>query len=140
MNEYIDPQREQFERFKDLPRDEPILMLNLVRFRKTARYDDGSEVSGAEAYRRYGEASGPVFARLGGEIVWRGRPEVVLIGPADERWDAAFIARYPTAGAFLAMVTDEQYKLAVRHRQAAVETSRLIRMAPVETSGSHFAD
>ncbi|MEN7342635.1 MAG: DUF1330 domain-containing protein [Pseudomonadota bacterium] len=129
MTEFIDPDRDQFEQFKALPRDEPVLMLNLVRFRPQARYPDGEVVSGAKAYARYGEASSPIFERVGGRIVWRGKPQNVLIGPSDEQWHAAFIARYPTASAFLEMVTDEAYRSAVKHRQAAVKTSRLIRMA-----------
>ena len=129
MAEYIDPNREQFEQFKSLPRDEPVMMLNLVKFRSEATYPDGEVITGAEAYARYGKASAPVFEKVGGSIIWRGKPENVLIGPSDEQWHAAFIARYPTAAAFLAMVTDEVYREAVKHRQAAVETSRLIRMA-----------
>lgn len=43
--------------------------------------------------------SGPVFRRVGGEIIWRGNPEDMLIGPNDEYWDLIFIARYPSAGA-----------------------------------------
>lgn len=140
MSHYVDPTREQFEAFKALPRDEPILMLNLVRYRDTADYGDATTtVSGAEAYRRYGKQSGPIFKRVGGSIVWRGRPEVVLTGPLDERWDAAFIARYPDAHAFLAMVTDPDYREAVKHRTAAVATSRLIRMGEVAGAGDAFA-
>ncbi|MFK8051542.1 MAG: DUF1330 domain-containing protein [Woeseiaceae bacterium] len=139
MAHYIDPDRAQFEQFKNLPRDEPILMLNLVRFHAAAEYPDGEQISGREAYARYGKASGPVFTRNGGEIVWRGNPALVLIGPADEAWDTAFIARYPTASAFLAMVTDDEYRAAVKHRQAAVSTSRLIRMDEVASNGQ-FAD
>lgn len=134
----IDPTREQFDAFKALPRDTPIYMLNLIRLRERADYPDGEAVSGAEAYARYGAESGPVFRRLGGEIVWRGRPEGTVIGPADESWDIAFIARYPNAGAFMAMVTDEDYKLAVRHRQAAVADSRLLRMGEAP-EGEGFA-
>jgi hypothetical protein len=52
----------------------------------------------------------------------------LLIGPADESWDAAFIARYPDSAAFLKMIADDVYRAAVLHRQAAVRTSRLIRM------------
>ena len=70
--------------------------------------------------------------RVGGAIVWAGTPEMVLIGPADEAWDKAFVARYPSAGAFLEMVADPAYRAALVHRQAAVETSRLIRLAPAE--------
>ena len=135
MDGHVDPERAQFERFKDLPRDRPILMLNLLRFRDRAAYDDGRDATGAEAYAEYGRESGPVFRRVGGEIVWRGNPEITLIGPADERWDMIFVARYPTANAFLEMVTDSDYRQAVKHRQAAVADSRLIRSS--EATGAN---
>lgn len=144
QDRHVDPEREAFEAFKALDRDAPIEMLNLIRYRAEAVYPGdhelaGQGLSGAEAYRRYGRESGPVFARVGGTIVWAGEPQTVLIGPADERWDAAFVARYPSAGAFLEMVTDPDYRRAVVHRQAAVETSRLIRHRP-RTAGGGFAD
>ncbi len=137
MTHCVDPEREQFEAFKSLPRDEPVMMLNLVRLRDRAAYEDGRKATGAEAYAAYGRQSAPVFGRVGGEIVWRGRPDNVLIGPRDERWDLAFIARYPSAGAFLEMVTDPAYREAVKHRQAAVLDSRLVRCAGLE-HGSDF--
>jgi uncharacterized protein (DUF1330 family) len=140
---HIDPTRDAFDAFKALPRDKPIEMLNLVAFRDKAAYPDdhpaaAEGISGREAYRRYGAESGPIFARLGGRIVWRGRMDAMLIGPGEEGWDAVFVARYPDAGAFLAMVTDPEYRKAVVHRQAAVRTSRLIRCAPIE-GGDGFA-
>lgn len=134
MSNHVDPERAQFEAFKTLPRDEPVMMLNLLRFREKAKYEDGRDVTGAEAYAVYGRESAPVFERVGGEIIWRGRPEVTLIGPGDEQWDWAFVARYPTAGAFLEMVTDPVYREAVKHRQAAVLDSRLIRTADAGSS------
>ena len=69
----------------------------------------------------------PILAKVGGSILWRGAFELTLIGPQDEAWDAVFIAEYPSAHAFLAMVSDPDYQRAVVHRQAAVKTSRLIR-------------
>jgi uncharacterized protein (DUF1330 family) len=133
----IDPTRGQFEAFKGLARDRPIHMLNLIRLRAVADYpadhpNHGKGMSGLEAYRAYGRASAGVFARVGGRQVWVGRPEGVLTGPVDERWDLAFIASYPGAGAFLAMVTDPEYREHVKHRTAAVEDSRLIRFAPTD--------
>jgi len=139
MTNHVDPGRSQFEAFKALDRDTPILMLNLIRLRDKAAYEDGRGGSGRAAYATYGEESGPIFKRVGGKILWRGRPETVLIGPAEEHWDIAFIARYPHAGAFLEMVTDAEYKKAVRHRQAAVDDSRLIRLAEVDP-GEGFTD
>jgi uncharacterized protein (DUF1330 family) len=132
---HIDPERAQFEAFKALDRDQPIEMLNLVRFRPQAAYPEGHALagkglSGAEAYANYGRDSKPVLDKVGCTILWRGMFQTTLIGPGDEVWDAIFIARYPTAHAFLAMISDPAYKLAVVHRQAAVQTSRLIRCAP----------
>lgn len=140
----IDPTRAQFDAFKALPRDTPIQMLNLIRLKPLADYakdhpNHGKAMSGLDAYREYGRSTAPLFKSLGGRQVWAGRPEVVVTGPAEERWDLAFIAEYPNAGAFLAMVTNPDYREFVKHRQAAVEDSRLIRMAPL-TPGEGFGE
>lgn len=133
----IDPTRPQFDAFKAMPRDTTIHMLNLIRLRPLAAYPEdhpnhGKGLTGLEAYRAYGRESAAIFARVGGRQIWAGRPEGVLTGPTDERWDIAFIAQYPGGGAFLAMVTDPVYREVVKHRTAGVEDSRLIRFAPVE--------
>ena len=133
----IDPTREQFDVFEALPRDTPIQMLNLIRLKPLADYPEGHShhgkgLTGLDAYREYGRATASLFARLGGRQVWAGRPEGVVTGPLDERWDLAFIAEYPNAGAFLAMVTNPDYRGFVLHRTAAVEDSRLIRLAPMQ--------
>jgi uncharacterized protein (DUF1330 family) len=139
MDQFIDPTRQQFAAFQAVPRDGVIHMLNLVRFRARAAYPDGREVSGAEAYQAYARESGPVFSRLGGRQVWLGRFELMLIGPETERWDAVFIAEYPSIATFVSMVRDPAYREAVKHRQAAVETSRLIRLEP-RPAGAGFGE
>ena len=140
----IDPARAQFDAFKALPRDTPIQMLNLVRLRPQAEYpadhpDHGKGLSGLEAYRAYGRETAALFAKLGGRQIWAGKPELVLTGPTVERWDLAFIAEYPNAGAFFAMVTDPDYREFVKHRTAAVDDSRLIRLSPM-TPGEGFGE
>lgn len=130
MSGHIDPDKEQFAIFKDLPRQGVIHMLNLVRLRERAAYVDGRDASGLEAYRAYGRDSAAVFQRVGGRQFWIGRFEQTLIGPRDERWDIVFIAEYPSADAFIEMLRDPQYREAVHHRQAAVLDSRLIRLRP----------
>ncbi|MCM2561013.1 DUF1330 domain-containing protein [Lutimaribacter sp. EGI FJ00015] len=128
-----------FREFRDNDRPGPIHMLNLVKLRDRAEYDDGRTATGAEAYAAYGRESAPVFERLGGRIVWRGKMEQMLIGPADEAWDLCFIAEYPGPGAFAEMLKDPVYRKAMEHRQAAVADSRLVRMAPI-TTGGNFAE
>ncbi|MEO8811292.1 MAG: DUF1330 domain-containing protein [Caulobacteraceae bacterium] len=140
----VDPSRAQFDAFKALPRDTPIQMLNLIRLKPRADYppehpDHGKGLSGLDAYRAYGRETAALFARLGGRQIWAGRPETVVTGPGDERWDLAFIAEYPNAAAFLAMVTNPDYRAHVRHRTAAVADSRLIRLAPI-APGAGFGE
>lgn len=140
---YIDPTREAFDLFKSLPRDVPINMLNMLKFNETAQYPAGHssaahQWSGRRAYQEYGKTSGPIFQRVGGSIIWRGEMEAMLIGPADRHWDMVFIALYPNSVAFMEMVTDAEYRLAVVNRQAAVKTSRLVRFKPLGGDNDSF--
>jgi len=136
---HIDPTREKFGAFRALPEEGPVHMLNLIRLRDRAEYADGREASGAQAYAAYGRESGEVFRGVGGSIAWTGDFRLMLIGPDSERWDICFIAEYPSAAAFVAMVKDPEYQKAVIHRQAAVADSRLIRMAP-KAAGAGFGE
>jgi uncharacterized protein (DUF1330 family) len=63
----------------------------------------------------------------------------MLIGPADEHWDHCFIAEYPSVSAFAEMIKDPVYREAVKHRQAAVDDSRLIRHAVLPV-GKNFGE
>jgi hypothetical protein len=76
--------KEDFAAFRANARSGPIHMLNLIRLRAQASYPDGRQATGAEAYAAYGRDSLPVFSRLGGTIIWRGRFEQMLIGPSEE--------------------------------------------------------
>ena len=132
IDRYVDPTKAQFKEFRERTRPGPIHMLNLVRLHARAQYPDGRVATGAEAYAAYGRESLPVFERLGGRIVWQGKFEWMLIGPEEgENWDHVFIAEYPSVEAFVEMIRDPAYREAVKHRQAAVATSRLIRLQPL---------
>lgn len=141
---HIDPEREAWDLFKSLPRDQPIHMLNLIKLRTVADYPEGHPnhaegLSGLDAYRAYGRTTAHIFKRLGGRQVWVGKPQVTLTGPGSEAWDIAFIAEYPNAEAFISMVRDPEYRELVQHRTAAVADSRLIRMSPL-TPGEGFGE
>lgn len=133
---YTSFSKDDFDAFRAMDRDGPIHMLNLVKLRDQADYEDHRTATGAEAYANYGRESAPVFARVGGRIAWRGAIEMMLIGPRDMTWDLCFIAEYPSPQAFVDMLKDPQYRQAMAHRQAAVEDSRLIRMAPQDVGGN----
>ena len=135
MTNFIDPSRANFDAFKALPRDEPIHMLNLLRYRDRAAYPEGHESagkgwSGRRAYEEYGATSGPIFRRVGGTLVWRGAFQTMVTGPDGEQWDDGFVAQYPSAASFLEMIKDPDYQRAVVNRTAAVVDSRLVRFTP----------
>lgn len=132
MTAHIDPSRENWQAFKDLPRDKPIHMLNLIKFRNRAEYPDGHPMcgkglTGLEAYGIYREGFQRLVRNDGAAMVWEAPMECVVTGPAGE-WDEAFVMGYPNSAAFLAMVKNEEYiRDVVPHRTAAVADSRLIR-------------
>ncbi|GAA3721135.1 DUF1330 domain-containing protein [Gordonia hankookensis] len=129
----IDPQRGQFaKQLSELPADQPVTMLNLLRYREVADYSQAEElapaqpISGAEAYRIYGKAATPHLEKAGAEVIYHGDCGPTVIGPADEQWDSILLVRYPSPEAFRQMVTDPAYQSLSRHRTAAMADSRLI--------------
>jgi uncharacterized protein (DUF1330 family) len=136
---HLAPTDAQIEQFRELMREGPIHMLNLVRLRARAAYADGHEASGSEAYHAYARESAPVLERVGGKQIWVGRFEMTVVGPSAERWDRVFIVEYPSDAAFAALMRDPAYREALTHHQAAVEDSRVIRLEPREP-GAHFGE
>ena len=108
MAGHIDPSRENWQAFKDLPRDTPIHMLNLIRFRDVAEYPEGHPLhgkglTGREAYAIYREGFQRVVANDGAAMVWEAPIECTVTGPTGE-WDEAFVMGYPNSALFMAMV------------------------------------
>jgi uncharacterized protein (DUF1330 family) len=106
--------------------DEPVVMLNLLRFREVAASGHGVDgMSGRDAYRVYVER----FAELpshGGEPVWVGDALRSIIGA--ETWDMVLLMRYPTRRQFVEMVRDPDYLQIAPIRSAALADSRLVEM------------
>src|SRR5436853_4046278 len=89
----VDPTPQTLNAFiEDAPNDTPLVMLNLLRFHEVADYPGGEpQVTGLEAYVRYGELVQPFLAGVGGQIEWQGQAHPSLIGPEGEQWDACFL-------------------------------------------------
>jgi uncharacterized protein (DUF1330 family) len=123
----IEPTQAQFERLASAPDDGPVVMLNLLRFKDRADgIDAADDISGAEAYGRYGAEAVPFLKRAGGRILWSGAAQQSVIGPDAAEWDLAIVVEYPSRASFLRMVADPDYQASHRHREAALVDSRLI--------------
>jgi hypothetical protein len=107
-------------------------MLNLLRFRLIADYSTtpelapASPISGEAAYRLYMEHTLPHLTASGGEVLFFGKGGEFLIGPSDERWDAAMLVRQSSVAAFLEFASNQDYLSGMGHRVAALEDSRLL--------------
>lgn len=127
----IDPGADQVRALRDHGRDGPVVMLNLLKFRENAAYDDGEILSGAAAYARYQHAfTVTVGAISHAEVLYEGPVEQVFIGmagTAETDWDMALIVRYPTRGHFLAMMAAPGYREALRHRYAGLARTVLLQ-------------
>ncbi|GAB88853.1 DUF1330 domain-containing protein [Gordonia rhizosphera] len=128
----VDPRRGQFAQLSALPPDEPVTMLNLLRYREVADYSGAEDltpvepITGAEAYRIYTEGAMPHLRAAGAQVISHGQCGPTVIGPADEEWDSILIVRYPNPAAFVDMVKAPEYQSLSRHRTAALADARLI--------------
>lgn len=138
MKTYLEPTEEAGRAFFLRGIAGGVVMLNLLRFRETADYSASPElapaapISGEEAYRLYMEHTLPHLQKSGGKLLFYGRGGRFLIGPDDERWDAAMLVQQSSTAAFMAFASDAEYLAGIGHRTAALEDSRLL---PLEELG-----
>lgn len=126
------PDPDQFAAFFGAPEDGPFVMVNLLKFKPKAEYADGSEpdLSGAEAYMRYGQAVARLVETLGGRIHYSGKVTGLMIGAVDELWDAVALAEYPSLAAFKAMALSPELHAIEHHRNAGLAGQLNIRTQP----------
>lgn len=125
----IDPTRESIKRFaEEFPAGQPVVMLNLLRFREQAAYADpaAQPCTGRAAYAEYSRLIEPILAGVGAQVVWVGKSFGSLIAPPGEEWDEVLLVQYPAKDAFLGMIRSEAYRAIVHHRTAALADSRLV--------------
>ncbi len=126
----IEPLPEQVKAFlANHPDGEPVYMLNLLKFKTRATYHDGEDISGAEAYGRYGQAFRKYVASKnidGAHSVFGGKIGSWLIGQGEGEWDAVAIFRYPDAKRMFEIVSSEDYRKIHKHRKAGLAGQLLI--------------
>lgn len=135
---YIHPEPENIQALlTDFPADKAVIMLNLLRFSEQAHYepaDGATPCTGAEAFARYGAAVAPLLEAAGARLVWQGKQNRMVIGPDDKDWHLIILMQYPSAQAFVDMVTSDEYRAIGIHRTAALDDSRLIAMEEIQAA------
>jgi len=124
----------QLEAFFDIADDGPFVMLNLVKFKERATYDDDPsiDISGREAYERYGAEMRALLGDRGGRIIFHGEVTGLLLGEVGELWDAVALVEYASHAAFLEQMGSPERADIERHRSAGLAGQLNIRITPQE--------
>ena len=117
------PTTEQMTMFLEFPDDKPIKMVNLLKFKSKAEYEDQrkTDLTGEEAYAIYSNEVINHLAKVGGKIIFSGKVKGLLLGEVKDLWDLVAIAQYPNKTAMIAMFTNEDYLVSEKHRSAGLE-------------------
>ena len=110
----------------------PIVMVNLLKFRDRAVYEDGRpcDLTGREAYALYGAEVGPMITAYGGKVLCIGDVTWLAIGEVDRLWDEVALAQYPDRAALTAMSTSAEWRAISVHRAAGLEGQLNIETVP----------
>ena len=117
------PNKDQMKLFMEFPDDSPIKMVNLLKFKDKASYDDGrtTDLSGQEAYAIYASEVIKHLEKVGAEVIFTSKVKGLLIGDAENLWDMVIIAKYPNKTAMIKMIMDSDYLESEKHRSAGLE-------------------
>jgi uncharacterized protein (DUF1330 family) len=122
MEKYINSTKAQSIAFAKMPIDQPLQMVNLLKFKAKV---ENSELTGEEQYQNYINAIQVYLKEAQAKILFYGKTELTLIGPEGENeWDKVVIVQYPSKQHFLKMATTPNYPHHLR--SMALEDSRLI--------------
>lgn len=119
----LSPNEDQLKGFAEPGAGGAIYMLNLLKFKAQASYDDGREtdLSGQEAYAIYGMEVAKLLQLVGGAAMFSARVERLMLGEVEDLWDQAAIAMYPSRAAMMEMISSPRYQEISVHRNAGLE-------------------
>lgn len=137
---YVTRSDEQWKVLKETDPEQPVVMLNLIRYRQQAAEGFGCDgMTGQEAYAEYGRRLRALADEFPGSPFWVGQAGQTYIGPSDESWDLVLLVGYESASIFTEMLSSAAYQEAATARTAAVEDSRLVLMRQTFNAGDEMA-
>ena len=117
------PSEEQMKGFVEGDIDSPISMLNLLKFKDKAEYEDGrtTDLTGREAYQIYALAVANLVEKTGGKVLFGAEVSRLMLGEVEELWDTVAIAQYPSRRKMLEMMMSPEYAEISVHRTAGLK-------------------
>lgn len=127
------PPSQQFTEFFAIDEDGPFVMVNLLKFKDRAEYDGDTEgeMTGRQAYERYGAEVTKLVEAGGGRMVYTGYVSGIIVGQVEELWDAVALVEYPSHAAFQSMMLSPEWAAIEHHRTAGLAGQLNIRAQTV---------
>ncbi len=121
-NEVMPTSAERINEMLEPGPDGPIYMVNLLKFKEHAEYEDEREtdLTGRQAYELYGRGVAALLPDYGGKIVFAGDVTFLMLGQVEELWDEIAIAQYPNRGALVEMSSSQEWRALAVHRTAGL--------------------
>lgn len=127
----VNPSAASTQAFFGAEEDGPFVMVNLLKFKEKAEYEDGDRgLSGVQAYMVYGAAVGECIASVGGKHITGGQVTGLMLGDVEELWDMVSLVEYPSLKATQDMFASEEYQKISMHRIAGLAGQLNIKMKP----------
>jgi uncharacterized protein (DUF1330 family) len=130
----VNPSGENLQRFL-AGKQEPVVMVNLLKFKPRAVYADGREtdLTGEQAYRLYASAMRELVEAAGGRFIYAGAVESLLLGEVEQLWDVVGLVEYPSPQSLLAIASTPEFAEIEVHREAGLagQLNIAVRTAPL---------
>jgi uncharacterized protein (DUF1330 family) len=141
VNEVFPSDPRQIEELMKPGPEGPIFMVNLLKFKDRAEYDDRREtaLSGREAYMIYGRAVSQLLPKFGGRAIFAADVTFLSLGRAEELWDEIAIASYPDRASMVRMSMSEEWRAIAVHRNAGLKGQLNIETVASESAGALMA-
>jgi uncharacterized protein (DUF1330 family) len=128
----IYPTAEQLETLLAGPADQPVVMINLLRFKRRADASAADTRSGEAAYREYARRMQEVVESHGGRFLWSGRVDSVVIGDGDAEFHIVGLVEYPSRQKFVEIALSDTVREIGGDRAAGLEMQWLLASTPTK--------
>lgn len=119
------PKPEQFLDLLEGPQDTPVVMVNLISYKKEADgHNEG--MSGQDSYARYAVEMKKFVESKGGRFIWAGRVDSMVIGESDADFEVVALVEYPSRKAFVEIATSSHVGEIGKDRSAGLAGQWLI--------------
>ena len=119
MTNSLKPTAEAIAALAANPDHGPVVMLNLLKFKRGG---------GSKEYGEYSTAFQKLLLEHGGRFLYLGRATELLVGTED--WDAVALVEYPSRQVFLQLTSSPDYRAIAPLREQGLERTLLYATTP----------